>query len=201
GVQTCARPSWVERPRPPTSDRLPRPAPPGAAEREREREPREKDSQPKMTVEDVLAPAPDITKMDGGVEVGIQTPNVVVDQPLEAHLETPTVVDKAIGSLADAGGEERAAQLSPEIEARELGEHCWRRLPDEARAIKAFSRALNLVPSLRPNLGAIRRVFYRRALWPNLQKLVDAEMEYARDDYERADLLLEKARISNHRLN
>src|SRR5690606_29213332 len=33
------------------------------------------------------------------------------------------------------------------------------------------------------------------------QKLVDAEMEYARDDYERADLLLEKARISNHRLN
>lgn len=211
---TVSIPPRVERPRPPTSDRLPRPAPPGAAEREREREPREKDSQPKMTVEDVLAPAPDITKMDGGVEVGIQTPNVVVDQPLEAHLETPTVVDKAIGSLADAGGEERAAQLSREIEARvldepvaaaqlayELGEHCERRLADEARAIKAFSRALNLDPSLRPNLWAIRRVFYRRALWPNLQKLVDAEMEYARDDYERADLLLEKARISNHRLN
>jgi len=44
-------------------------------------------------------------------------------------------------------------------------------------------------------------VFYRRALWPNLAKLVDAEVAYARDDAERADLLLEKARVCGHRLN
>jgi Tfp pilus assembly protein PilF len=199
-----------------TEDRLPRPAPPRPASSEMPavRVPLASDSQPKMSVEDMLAPAGDISPMDGGVEVGTHTPNVVIDQPLEAHLEHPTVVDKAIAALGDAGGEARADELSRQLEATvlsepvaaaqlayELGEHAERRLADEARAIKAFSRALNLDPSLRPNLWAIRRVFYRRALWPNLQKLVDAEVEYARDDYERADLLLEKARISNHRLS
>src|SRR5690606_14270830 len=48
----------------------------------------------------------------------------------------------------------------------------------------------------RPNLWAIRRVFYRRGLWPNLTKLISAEVAYARDDHERADLLLEKARVA-----
>ena len=55
--------------------------------------------------------------------------------------------------------------------AYELGELYERRLADEARAVKAYGRALTLDPSLRPNLWAIRRVFYRRGLWPNLQKL------------------------------
>lgn len=218
GLSTVSIPP-LQRPRPPsdapaprtkTEDRLPPPPPPRSAERE----PKTHDSQPKMSVEDVLAPATDIMQMEGGVEVGTATPNLVVDQPLEAHLESPTVIEKALASLTGAGGEQRAAHLLREIEARvldepvaaaqlayELGEHFERRLADEARAIKAFSRALNLDPSLRPNLWAIRRVFYRRGLWPNLEKLVDAEVEYARDDYERADLLLEKARISNHALN
>ncbi|HEY5924280.1 MAG TPA: hypothetical protein VIV11_21530, partial [Kofleriaceae bacterium] len=204
-------------PRTKTEDRqLPRPAPPRSSSATSEhaalRTPVASDSQPKMTVDELVAH--DISTMEAGVEVGTGTPNVVDDRPLEAHLEHPTVVDKAIASLGDAGGEARADELSRELEARvleepvaaallayELGEHAERKLADEARAIKAFSRALNLDPSLRPNLWAIRRVFYRRALWPNLQKLVDAEVEYARDDYERADLLLEKARISNHRMS
>src|SRR5439155_20412087 len=76
-----------------------------------------------------------------------------------------------------------------------LGELYERRLADEARAVKAYGRALTLDPSLRPNLWAIRRVFYRRGLWPNLAKLIDAEVAYARDDHERADLFLEKARV------
>jgi hypothetical protein len=172
------------------------------------------DSSPKITTEDVLSGAPDITKFEGGVEVGTGPPNIVDEQPLEAHLESPTVVDKAIAQLGDAGGEQRAEQLTKELDAKELndpaqaayvayelGELYERRLADEARAVKAFGRALNLDPSLRPNLWAIRRVFYKRGLWPNLQKLVDAEVEYARDDYERADLLLEKARVSAHRMN
>lgn len=199
-----------------TEDR-PGPPPPPQPSRVHDREGGavvDRDSQPKLTVEDVLAPAPDIMEMDGGVEVGTETPNIVDEQPLEAHLESPTVIDKALAAMGEAGGEQRADQLAQEIEARvieepiaaaqvayELGEHFERRLADEARAIKAFSRALNLDPSLRPNLWAIRRVFYRRALWPNLQKLVDAEVEYARDDQERADLLVEKARISAHRLD
>jgi len=72
---------------------------------------------------------------------------------------------------------------------------------DEARAVKSYGRALTLDPAAAPEPVAIRRVFYRRGLWPNLAKLIGAEVEYARDDYERADLLLEKARILGHRMN
>jgi len=148
---------------------------------------------------------------DSGVEVGTATPNIVVDQPLEAQLESPTVVDRALAAQGDAANEQRADALAHELEettdetaaaylAYELGELYERRLADEARAVKAYGRALSLDPSLRPNLWAIRRVFYRRGLWPNLAKLIGAEVEYARDDYERADLLLEKARICGHLL-
>ena len=156
----------------------------------------------------------DMAKLDGGVEVGTVKPNIVVDQPLDAQIEHPTVVDKAIEGLGDAGGEARAEAMTRELDelvigeptaaaqvAYELGELYERRLADEARAVKAYGRALNLDPSLRPNLWAIRCVFYRRGLWPNLAKLIDAEVGYARDDYERADLLLEKARIAAYRMN
>lgn len=142
----------------------------------------------------------------GGVEVGTATPNIVVDQPLEASLESPTVIDRALEEIGDAGSEKRAETVARDLEqttdtnaaaylAYELGELYERRLADEARAVKAYGRALTLDPSLRPNLWAIRRVFYRRGLWPNLAKLIGAEVEYARDDLERADLLLEKARV------
>ena len=121
------------------------------------------------------------------------------DQPLEASLESPTVIDRALDELGDAGSEKRAETVSRELEATtdpaaaaylayELGELYERRLADEARAVKSYGRALTLDPALRPNLWAIRRVFYRRGLWPNLAKLIGAEVEYARDDYERADL-------------
>ncbi len=169
---------------------------------------------PPETFEDMLSEASDLAAMEGGIEAGTATPNVVIDQPLEASLDSPTVIDKAIAALGDAGGEARAQRLSEDLEAKvlgepapaavvayELGEHYERRLGDEARAVKAYNQALQLDASLRPNLWAIRRVFYRRQLWPNLQKLVDAELEYARDAHERADLLLEKARVSNHRMN
>ncbi len=164
--------------------------------------------------DDVLSGVPDLASLDGGVEVSTATPNIVISQPLDAQVEHPTVVDRAIEGLGEAGGEPRADAMTRELDALvlsdpagaatlayELGELYERRLADEARAVKAFGRALNLDPSLRPNLWAIRRVFYRRALWPNLVKLVDAEVAYARDDIERADLLLEKARISAHRMN
>ena len=167
---------------------------------------------PPATTDDILTGAHDLSKLDGGVEVGTGTPNIAVDQPLEAQLEHPTVVDKAIEALGDAGSEARAEAMTRELEAMllthpteaavvayELGELYDRRLADEARAVKAYGRAVNLDPSLRANLWAIRRVFYRRELWSNLTKLIDAEVQYARDDYERADLLLEKARIhANH---
>jgi tetratricopeptide (TPR) repeat protein len=130
--------------------------------------------------------------------------------PLESLLENPTAVDRAAEELTEAGAERRAEELARKIEeseepghallAYELGELYERRLADEARAVKAYGRALLLDSSYRPNLWAIRRVFYRRKLWPNLQKLIDAELRYARSDDERADLLLEKARILAHQL-
>ncbi|TMQ08683.1 MAG: hypothetical protein E6J91_32555 [Deltaproteobacteria bacterium] len=131
--------------------------------------------------EGMIGSSPDIaTLVAGGVEVSTEVANIVVDKPLEAHLESPTVLDRALD---------------------ELGDVYERRLAYEARAAKAYRRALGLDPALRANLWAIRRVFYRRALWPNLVKLIDAEVGYARDDHERADLLLEKARICAEHMN
>ncbi|MEO8703064.1 MAG: hypothetical protein ABI867_23670 [Kofleriaceae bacterium] len=166
-----------------------------------------RDSNDSIDVE--IGPPQDLS--EGGVEVSTATPNIVIDQPLEAHLESPTAVDRALAELGDAGGEPRALAMLRELDAitepaaaaflaYELGEHFERRLADEARAVKAYGRALTLDASLRPNLWAIRRVFYRRGLWPNLVKLIGAEVAYARDDHERADLLLEKARVAGHRL-
>ena len=161
----------------------------------------------------MMGSSPDIaTLAAGGVEVSTEVANIVVDKPLEAHLETPTVIDRALDELGDAGGEKRAEAMTRELDAAgegpaaamlayELGELYERRLADEARAVKAYGRALALDPALRANLWAIRRVFYRRALWPNLVKLIAAEVAYARDDHERADLLLEKARIAGERMN
>ena len=159
-----------------------------------------------------LGPPPEVVAViQRELEVGTETPNIVIDQPLEAHLESPTVVDRALGELGDAGSEKRAESMTRELEATtdpaaaaflayELGELYERRLADEARAVKAYGRSLSLDSSLRPNLWAIRRVFYRRGLWPNLVKLIGAEVSYARDDLERADLLLEKARVAGHHL-
>ncbi|MBA3391539.1 MAG: hypothetical protein H0T89_02790 [Deltaproteobacteria bacterium] len=159
--------------------------------------------------DDSIAPRGRADLSEGGIDAGTETatPNLTEGQPLEAQLESPTVVDRAIAELGDTGGEKRAEEMERELEttsdpllaamlAYELGELYERRLADEARAVKAYGRALALDPSLRPNLWAIRRVFYRRGLWPNLVKLIAAEVSYARDDVERADLFLEKARVA-----
>ncbi|MFH0903510.1 MAG: tetratricopeptide repeat protein [Pseudomonadota bacterium] len=79
--------------------------------------------------------------------------------------------------------------------AHELGEIVERRQKQEGAALKLYGRALQLDPTLRSNLWAIRRIFYRQALWPNLLKLVDAEIRLASTDAERADLWMEKGRI------
>jgi tetratricopeptide (TPR) repeat protein len=116
-------------------------------------------------------------------------------------------------ALAEARADDwraRAAVLRAELEAEtdkaraallayELGELSERNLHDEPGAVKAYGRALQSDPSYRPNLWAIRRVFYRRGLWPNLQKLIDAEIRFARSEAERADLYVEKAQILEDR--
>ncbi|MBL9017479.1 MAG: hypothetical protein JNL83_25040, partial [Myxococcales bacterium] len=161
---------------------------------------------PDVAAPDIASGADAALSEDGGVEVGTATPSIAVEQPLEASLEHPTVIDRALEEVGDSGSEKRAETVARDLEnttdnnaaaylAYELGELYERRLADEARAVKSYGRALTLDPALRPNLWAIRRVFYRRGLWPNLAKLIGAEVEFARDDQERADLLLEKARV------
>ena len=98
--------------------------------------------------------------------------------------------DALLAELEREQDRERAAEL-----AYEVGELAERRLGDESLAVKSYDRSIRSDPAFRPTLWAIRRVFYRRGLWPNLVKLIDAETRYARDDDERADLLVEKARI------
>ena len=50
-------------------------------------------------------------------------------------------------------------------------------------------------------MWAIRRVFERRALWPNLQKLLDAELRFAKTPDEKAELYVEKGQLLEDRLN
>ncbi|HEY4238273.1 MAG TPA: tetratricopeptide repeat protein [Kofleriaceae bacterium] len=222
GVPVVAVPAIDEAPdrarRPSTPPSLPPPALPPEARARRASAPPPLDEELEADALDGSESSPSLrnagaaTLADGGIEVGVETPNVVIDQPLEAHLESPTVLDRALDELGDAGGEKRAETVARDLDATsdssagavlayELGELYERRLADEARAVKAYGRALALDPSYRANLWAIRRVFYRRGLWPNLTKLITAELAYARDDYERADLLVEKARVSGHHMS
>ncbi len=149
--------------------------------------------------------------------------------PLARPLETPTALDRLIAGIEQGSSEARAQALALELSAPvnesgdgaeagaapagptskeriaalayELGELCERKLDDEARAVKSFGRALQADPTLRPNLWAIRRVFYRRGLWPNLLKLIGAETRLAASGPARADLLVEKARILEDHVN
>jgi tetratricopeptide (TPR) repeat protein len=72
---------------------------------------------------------------------------------------------------------------------------------DEGSAVKSYAKALQSDATLKPNLWAIRRVFQRRALWPNLLKLLDAEIRFARNEAEKAELYVEKGQLLEDRLN
>ncbi|MFH2005688.1 MAG: hypothetical protein ABI333_03765 [bacterium] len=85
---------------------------------------------------------------------------------------------------------ERKAVLCYEV--GELQE-AW--LEDEPAAIKSYSKALNFNNRFLPNLWAVRRVFWRRKLWPNLIKLLDAELKFIEDPAHRTTLLMEKGEI------
>jgi predicted Zn-dependent protease len=101
-------------------------------------------------------------------------------------------------------GAELEGETDPARQAllhHEVGEvHEWRRR-DEASAAKAYAKSLQADPTYRPNLWAIRRVFYRRGLWPNLLKLITAEIKYGnRQGVETALLEVEKAHVLEDRM-
>src|SRR5262249_4470732 len=124
-----------------------------------------------------------------GLPVGGEDDRAAAHRPAAREEPRVAVVDDAAADAIANDPAARAAELAAELEgesdrqrlaltAYELGEVTERRLRDEAGAVKSFGRALQADPSLRPNLWAIRRVFYRRGLWPNLLKLIDAEVRF-----------------------
>src|SRR5690606_19002297 len=106
-------------------------------------------------------------------------PGVSAIEPARFDLEVPTALVRYLETAAAITPQQRFEALKEDLEragddqvagelAYELGEVAMHELGDEASAVKAYGRALQIDPSLRANLWAIRRIFYRRALWPNL---------------------------------
>jgi golgin subfamily B member 1 len=145
------------------------------------------------------------------VEPSAPAPSGPVAAPVPVRtLERPSAVDRAVAELDAVDWAARAERLKSRLDAAgdpmeiaalayELGEMYARQLDDEARAAQTFGQAFKADASLRANLWAIRRIFYRRELWPNLVKLIEAEIRYARDDGERADLAVEQGYILEDR--
>ncbi len=151
---------------------------------------------------------------------GITNPQVAPARPA-AEPETPPLesLDETIGAAktrarmhATDGG--RALSAIYEAELSALGTQSRGRLAvyaheigvlareagDEGAAVKAWARALQADPSLRPNLWALRRAFERRSMWPNVQRLLEAELRFASTPAERAELLIERGVLLEDRM-
>lgn len=97
--------------------------------------------------------------------------------------------------LRDEKDPSRAAGLQHEIAV------LTERFGDEdGDAAHGYAAALTLDAALRPNLWALRRIYYRRGMWPSLLKLLDIEADSAGSARERAELLTEKGHILEDRL-
>ena len=77
----------------------------------------------------------------------------------------------------------------------ELAVHAERSISDEGDVTRAYATAMTSDPALRPNLWALRRIFYRRSLWPSLLKLLDTEAHSAPTKREQAEVWTEKGHI------
>ena len=97
--------------------------------------------------------------------------------------------------LRDETDPSRAAVLQHEIAV--LNE---RTADEETDVAQGYAAALALDPALRPNLWALRRLYYRRGLWPSLLQLLDIEADSAASARERAELLTEKGHVLEDRL-
>ncbi|HEX4460438.1 MAG TPA: hypothetical protein VIA18_20815, partial [Polyangia bacterium] len=115
----------------------------------------------------------------------------------EAHHRLSALYERELEALAK--GEPDKARTA--LYQHEIGELTETGAGDEGAAVKAYAKALQSDATLKPNLWAIGRVFERRALWPNLQKLLDAEIRFARSPEEKAELLTEKGVLLEERLD
>jgi tetratricopeptide (TPR) repeat protein len=115
----------------------------------------------------------------------------------DSHYRLIALWERELEALAK--GEPDKARTS--LYQHEIGELTESRAGDEGAAVKAYAKALQSDAALKPNLWAIGRVFERRQLWPNLQKLLDAEIRFARIPEEKAELLVEKGQLLEERLD
>ncbi len=125
--------------------------------------------------------------------------------------DAESVLDVLVRDHKPVGWSERATELAQELKeatskiriaelAYELGEIYQHHLDDQSSAVTSYGRALQADPGLRANLWAIRRVFYQRRLWPNLVKLIGAELRFATGDSQSVDLHVERGNIYLHHL-
>lgn len=66
---------------------------------------------------------------------------------------------------------------------------------DDTDVVQAYSTALATDASFRPNLWALRRIYSRKAQWPNVLTLLDTEARHAPTKRERAEVWTEKGHI------
>jgi hypothetical protein len=112
------------------------------------------------------------------------------------HTKLVELYEKEMEALQKADPPDKARLALYQHEVGELYEASG----DEGAAVKSYAKALQSDATLKPNLWAIRRVFQRRALWPNLLKLLDAEIRFARNEAEKAELYVEKGQLLEDRL-
>jgi tetratricopeptide (TPR) repeat protein len=144
--------------------------------------------------------------------IALQTDEFLLEDLQAAVPPTPQVsVEEALAALKGEGPSQQIALLEKELELEpekrrraalehEIGELQEFRGDDEGGAVKSYGKAFADEPLLRPNLWAIRRICQRRALWPNLLKLIDTEIRMARSPAERAELYAEKGVLLEDRV-
>jgi cellulose synthase operon protein C len=135
------------------------------------------------------------------------------DDALEAEVESEpgaSVIDSALAAAKSDDPAALIALFTKELEGEEdkgrqallqheIGEVQESKLRDEGEALKTYAKALQVDPALRVNVWAIRRIFWQRALWPNLLKLLDVEIRFTEDPHEKAELCLEKGQVLEDR--
>ena len=148
------------------------------------------------------APLPPMPRASGEPAPPIAIDADVLTRAVDAaRVRDPAADAVRLRALVDAEAADERRKDTPASRARvavlalELGDLLERHLGDDAGALKAYGRALAADPTYRPNLWAMRRAFRKRGMWPNLLKLIDAELRLAVTDAERSELAVERASL------
>ena len=116
-----------------------------------------------------------------------------LEQWLTNAFHSPEERANSLGEKAKESAKDGDKRMAA-ILAHEAGAVWEREISNIAAAAKWYAFSLKQDPQFRANLWAIRRIFYRRELWPNLTQLLRAEINFTSGS-ELADLWLEKAAV------